>query len=79
MFFSNLLVPWQETFADAGGGDGGGAFGHNWDHFEIILNPLWINFRTIFGRPYAPPQIKQKSTKINFLEMAHTNFVSSIR
>ena len=32
MFFSNLCNPWQETFADAGDGDGGGG-----DPFRTIL------------------------------------------
>ena len=31
MFFSNVFAYWQETFADAGDGDGGGTI---WDHFN---------------------------------------------
>ena len=43
VFFSNLLAPWQETFDDAGDGDGGGGrtiwdhLAQFWDHFGTIL------------------------------------------
>ena len=37
--------PWQETFADAGDGDGGR--GAIWNHFRFILNPFWIHVTTI--------------------------------
>ena len=44
----NSFAPWQETFADAGDGDGGGDhLGQFWIHFKIILTPFWIHFRTI--------------------------------
>ena len=33
--FEYVFAPWQETFADAGDGDGMG--GTIWDHFRIIL------------------------------------------
>ena len=37
----NLLLSWQETFADAGEGDGGGGpFGTIWDHFRTIVSPF---------------------------------------
>ena len=72
-----FLPPWQETFADAGAEVGGGGGDHLepfWDHLKIILGPFGIHFRTplclqnIFPKQlFFPP------------EMAHTNFVSSIR
>ena len=41
--FSIFVAPWQETFADARDGNGGG------DHFGIILDPFGFNFKTILG------------------------------
>ena len=64
VFFYKFSAPWQETFADAKDGDGGGTI---WHHFGTILRP----FGSILGPPMQP--------KINFLEMAHTNLVSSMR
>ena len=43
----------------------------------IIVESFQDHFRTILGPPYAPKIFFQ--SQINFLEMAHTNFVSSIR
>ena len=79
MFISNLFAPWQETFADAGDGDGMGGdhFGPFGIHFKIMLTPFGINFRTVLGSPMPTNYVLQQ--QINFLEMAHTNFVSSIR
>ena len=37
MLFSNLVAAWQETFADAGDGDGAGTI---WDHFRKKLRPF---------------------------------------
>ena len=68
-FFSNLFAPWQETFADAGDGDGG--------PFGTILDPFKDHFRIILRPPLPENYVLQP--KINFLEMAPTNFVSSIR
>ena len=48
-------------------------FGINLNIFEIILGYVW----TILGSPMPPKYIFQP--KINFLEIAHTNFVFSIR
>ena len=69
-FFYNLFTPQQETFAEAGDGDGGGAFG-------TILKQFKVHFRSMLGPPMPPP--KKDQPKFNFLEMGHTNFVSSIR
>ena len=40
VFLSNLFAPWQETFADARGGDKRGQFGTIWDHGKSI----WDSF-----------------------------------
>ena len=80
VFLYTLFAPWQETFADAGdevgngcGGGGGGHLGPFQDHFNSILVYLWDHFGTPMTQQYV------FKPKINFLEMAHTNFVSSIR
>ena len=67
MFFLSLSAPWQETPAEArdGDGDGGGAF-------RNMSGPFWDHFRTPILQNYV------FQPKINFLEMAHTNFFSSI-
>ena len=36
--FSKFVAPWQESFADAGDGDGGEPF---WDHFRTVLEHTW--------------------------------------
>ena len=69
MISSNCFAPWQETFADAGVGEGG--------PFGPILGSFHNHFRTIVRPPLPPKYIFQ--AKVNFLEMAHTNLVSSIR
>ena len=71
MILSNLFA--QETFADAGDGDEGGGADHL-GPFGTILRQLLDHFRT----PYAK-YIYVSQPNINFLEMAHTNFVSSVR
>ena len=50
-FFSYFFVPWQETIADARDGDeeGGGPFGTILIQFWKMLEPFWINFKTILG------------------------------
>ena len=64
MFFLMFFAPWQETFADAGDGDGMG--GTMWDHFKIIVGPFYDHFRT-------PMPIKYVfRPEITFLEIAHT-------
>ena len=58
----------------------GGAFGTVLDHFETILKIVGHfqnNYMTILGPPMPNNYVFQPKT--NFLEMAHTNFVSSIR
>ena len=67
VFFLSFFAPWQETFADAGDGDGGGDhLGSFYDHFRTIVEPPMQNIYVF--RP-----------KIIFLEMAYTIFVSSTR
>ena len=75
-FFLICLPPGRRLLLTPGMGMGGG-IGTIWDHFRIILRPFWIHFRTILGPPMPTNYVFQP--KINFLEMAHTNFVSSIR
>ena len=77
MFFI-FVCPLAGDFADARDGDGGGEhLGRCWIHFKIILIQFWINFRTMLGPPMPANYAFQQ--KNNFLEMAHTNVVSSIR
>ena len=44
IFHPNVFGPWQETFADAGDGDGEGTIWHHlaplWNNFKIILDPF---------------------------------------
>ena len=69
-----MFDPWQETFADAGDGDGvGDHLGPFYANLKTILTQFWIILR-----PPCPPNYVFRP-KINFLEMAHTNFISSIR
>ena len=60
---------------------GGGPLGTIWDNFTTIVSPFWINFRTPIMPPLPPHPHKQKThqPEIYFLEMAYSNFVSSIR
>ena len=51
----------------------GGPFGTIWDHFNSILD----QFLDQFGVPMPTNYIFQ--SEVNFLEIAHTNFSSSIR
>ena len=69
------------NLAGDGDGDGGGdgplgtildIFGPCWDHFRTMLGPFKEHFRV----PYANKKVFPP--KISFLEMTHTNFVSSI-
>ena len=60
-FVLNLFAPWQETFADAGDGDGGGEPFRI--HFKIILTPFEIHFKTILGPPMPTNYVLQP--KIN--------------
>ena len=46
LFFSNLIAPWQETFADAGDGDGDGGGGIIWNNLE----PFWDHVRTVLDQ-----------------------------
>ena len=71
MFFIICFAPCQETFADAGVGDGGGAI---WDHFEISLSPLWILFgilyyKTILGPLYPPQTFREIQKNIYILSL----------
>ena len=67
-----MLAPWQETFADArdGDGEGGGPFG-------ISLGPFCNHLKTILRPPMPLNYVFHQN--INYLGMAHSNFVSSIR
>ena len=55
VFLLICLPPWQETFADARDGDGGGPFGSIsisfWDHFEITLGSFWDRLGSVLGPP----------------------------
>ena len=63
----------------------GGWGGTIWDHFfdtilrqfKIMLEPFYDHVRTILGPPMRPKYVFRREIKI--LEMARTNFDSSIR
>ena len=57
-------------------GDHLGPFGTIWDHLGTILGPCQVHFESFLETPYAN---KCFQPKIIFLEITHTNFVSSIR
>ena len=74
-----VFAPWQETFADAGDGDGG-AGEHHLGRFGLILGELFDNFGTFWIYFRTPMHLFLVfQPKIVLLEMAHTKFVSSIR
>ena len=81
MCVSKENAPWQETFTDAGDGDiffariccSDACDGDEGDH----LGPCWVHFKTLLGHLTQTNYVFQPKT--NFLEMAHTNLVSSIR
>ena len=66
-------------FADAGYGDGGwDHLGPFWIHYKVVLTPFWIHCMTVLG-PSMPPEYVFQQKDFLGIEMAHTNFVSSIR
>ena len=72
-FFIICLPPGRLLFLTPGMGMGGG--GTIWDNVGNLLGTFWIHFRTMLGHICNKYMF---STKITFLEMAHSNFVSFI-
>ena len=69
-FFLICLPPGRRLLLTSGMEMGGGTI---WGH----LGSCWIHFGIVLGPTMPPNYIFQPN--INFLEMAHANFVSSIR
>ena len=66
-FFLICLPPWQETFAEAGDGDGWVVVGGtNWDNLRIVLDQFLNHFKIILG-PHMRSKyfFNQQSTFLN--------------